>query len=108
MIYLWIALGSALGGVARYWCSGFAARRFGETLPWSTLLVNVLGWSVIGLGEGTARRPGPHATSAITRLGPPVAPLILGPPATMVAPVAGSWSRLASASRPQRFDGNHL
>lgn len=47
--YLWIAVGSALGGMARYWCSGFAARLIGETFPWGTLLVNVLGSFIIGL-----------------------------------------------------------
>ena len=47
--YAWIALGSALGGVARYWCSGFVAARFGETFPWGTVLVNVLGSFLIGL-----------------------------------------------------------
>ena len=31
ILYCWIALGSALGGVARYWCTGFAARIPGET-----------------------------------------------------------------------------
>jgi fluoride exporter len=48
MTYFWIAVGSALGGVARYWCSGIAARLMGETFPWGTLLVNVLGSFVIG------------------------------------------------------------
>ena len=33
MNYLWVALGSALGGVARYWCSGVAARLVGRDLP---------------------------------------------------------------------------
>jgi CrcB protein len=47
-IYGWIALGSALGGVARYWCSGVAARFFGETFPWGTLFVNVTGSLLIG------------------------------------------------------------
>ncbi len=47
-LYLWIALGSALGGVARYWCTGVAARLFGETFPWGTLFVNVLGSFIIG------------------------------------------------------------
>jgi CrcB protein len=46
--YLWIAIGSALGGVARYWCSGVAARLIGETFPWGTLIVNVVGSLVIG------------------------------------------------------------
>src|SRR5437764_12467246 len=46
--YFWIAVGSALGGVTRYWCSGVAARLIGETFPWGTLLVNVLGSFVIG------------------------------------------------------------
>jgi CrcB protein len=48
-LYCWIALGSALGGVARYFCSGVAARLFGETFPWGTLFVNVTGSFVIGL-----------------------------------------------------------
>ena len=47
-IYLWIALGSALGGVARYWLSGLIAHGFGETFPWGTLLVNVSGSLAIG------------------------------------------------------------
>jgi CrcB protein len=46
--YLWIAIGSALGGVARYWCSGLAARLIGETFPWGTLIVNVVGSFIIG------------------------------------------------------------
>jgi len=48
-IYLWIALGSALGGAGRYWCSGVIARHIGETFPWGTLVVNVLGSLLIGL-----------------------------------------------------------
>jgi CrcB protein len=48
MIYFWIGVGSALGGVARYWCSGVAARLIGETFPWGTLIVNITGSFVIG------------------------------------------------------------
>ena len=48
ILYCWIAIGSALGGIARYWCSGVAARLFGETFPWGTLLVNVTGSFIIG------------------------------------------------------------
>jgi CrcB protein len=48
MIYLWIALGSALGGVARYACQGWAARLISETFPWGTLVVNIVGCSFIG------------------------------------------------------------
>ncbi|GAC1329073.1 MAG: fluoride efflux transporter CrcB [Beijerinckiaceae bacterium] len=48
MLYVWVMIGSALGGGARYWCSGFAARHFGETFPWGTLIVNVFGSFIIG------------------------------------------------------------
>jgi fluoride exporter len=49
MEYLWIALGSALGGVGRYWLSGVIARGFGEAFPIGTLVVNVTGSFLIGL-----------------------------------------------------------
>jgi CrcB protein len=48
-IYLWIAVGSALGGVARFWFSGVVARLIGETFPWGTLIVNVTGSFAIGV-----------------------------------------------------------
>ena len=48
LLYCWIALGSAIGGVARYWCSGVAARLVGETFPWGTIFVNVTGSLIIG------------------------------------------------------------
>jgi fluoride exporter len=48
LLYLWIAAGSALGGVARYFCTGLAARLLGETFPWGTLFVNVTGSFIIG------------------------------------------------------------
>src|SRR5215475_1621096 len=47
-LYLWVALGSALGGIARFFCTGVAARLLGETFPWGTLFVNVLGSFIIG------------------------------------------------------------
>lgn len=47
-MYLWIGLGSALGGMARYGCSGLAARMIGETFPFGTLFVNVFGSLIIG------------------------------------------------------------
>jgi CrcB protein len=34
--------------MARYWCSGVAARMIGETFPWGTLIVNVVGSFIIG------------------------------------------------------------
>ena len=48
LAYFWIAIGSALGGMARYWCSGLVAARFGETFPWGTIVVNIIGSFVIG------------------------------------------------------------
>lgn len=48
MSYLWIGLGSALGGMARYGCSDLAARYVGVGFPWATLFVNVAGSLIIG------------------------------------------------------------
>jgi CrcB protein len=49
MAYLWVALGGALGSVARYACSNLASRWLGDGFPWGTLFVNVSGSFVIGL-----------------------------------------------------------
>lgn len=48
LTYLLVAGGGALGTVARFWLSGVIGRRFGETFPWGTLLVNVSGCLAIG------------------------------------------------------------
>jgi CrcB protein len=48
MTYLWIALGGALGSVARYACSTAAVRLVGAGFPWGTLFVNVAGSFTIG------------------------------------------------------------
>jgi CrcB protein len=49
MAYLWVALGGALGSVARYACSGVAARWLGSGFPYGTLFVNVVGSYAIGV-----------------------------------------------------------
>ncbi len=47
MIYLWVALGGALGSVARYWIAMSLALLTGAEFPWGTLLINVVGSFVI-------------------------------------------------------------
>jgi fluoride exporter len=46
--YILVGLGSAAGGMSRYWASGLAANRFGQSIPFSTLFVNVTGSFIIG------------------------------------------------------------
>ena len=46
--YLWIALGGALGSVARFAFSSAIAGWFGQSFPWGTMLVNISGSFVIG------------------------------------------------------------
>ncbi len=47
--YLLVALGSAVGGMARYTCSILTVRYISETFPWSTLFVNIVGSFLIGI-----------------------------------------------------------
>jgi CrcB protein len=55
---IWVALGSVIGGTARYWLSGFVARRVGETFPWGTMVVNVSGAFLLGILAASAARHG--------------------------------------------------
>lgn len=53
--YLLIAVGGALGSMARFWMGAFVTELlgpqfpFGPNLPWGTILINILGSFVIGL-----------------------------------------------------------
>lgn len=47
--FLSVLIGSALGGVARYWLSGVVGRAVGETFPWGTMAVNVSGAFAVGV-----------------------------------------------------------
>jgi fluoride exporter len=66
-IYLWIAVGSALGGVARFALSGFVANQFGATFPWGTFIVNVTGSFVIGFVNTLTGPEGRVFASGTTR-----------------------------------------
>ncbi len=46
--YLWVALGSAVGGVARYGFGLVADRWWGASFPWGTIAINILGSFIIG------------------------------------------------------------
>ena len=43
-----IGLAGMIGTLCRYWLSGLVARQYGETFPWGTLVVNVLGCFLAG------------------------------------------------------------
>ena len=65
--YIWIAIGSALGGMARHWCSVAGMRLLGEAFPWPTLFVNVLGSFIIGLFATLTGPEGRFLAGATTR-----------------------------------------
>lgn len=48
LTYIWIGVGSALGGMARFAVSRGFAFWIGETFPWGTMTVNVTGSFIIG------------------------------------------------------------
>ena len=43
-----VALAGMLGTLLRYWLSGFVARQYGETFPWGTMAVNLIGCFLAG------------------------------------------------------------
>lgn len=59
--------GGFLGGLCRFWLSGFVGTRVGELFPWGTLAVNVTGAFVIGLLAGIADRGGSFLASPLAQ-----------------------------------------
>lgn len=43
-----VGIGSAVGGILRYWISGLVANRLGQLFPWGTIVVNITGCFLIG------------------------------------------------------------
>lgn len=46
--YVLIALGGALGAIARYWVGGAVASRMGTRFPWGTFIINISACVIIG------------------------------------------------------------
>ena len=67
MTVLWVALGGALGSVARYAISGVAVRWLGAGFPYGTLFVNVTGSFTIGLLAALVAADGRPSLSADAR-----------------------------------------
>lgn len=53
-----VLVGGFIGGVMRFFLSGYVGRRIGETFPWGTFVVNVSGAFVIGTAAGLGARLG--------------------------------------------------
>ena len=67
LTYVWIAIGSAIGGLARYsltrWTLGWSS-----SFPWGTILINVIGALVIGFFGTFTLTSGRYPVSENTRL----------------------------------------
>ena len=49
MEYVWVGVGGSVGAIARFAMTRFAVARFGDTFPWGTLTINLLGAFTVGL-----------------------------------------------------------
>lgn len=56
--YLMIAIGGAIGSMARYWFAAFMVSVTGPTFPWGTLIINIVGSFAIGLFASWTRGSG--------------------------------------------------
>jgi fluoride exporter len=72
-MYLWVALGGALGSVARYWMGVRITVLAGLAFPWATILINILGSLAIGflvtLTGPEGRVPAPLGIRAFLLIG---------------------------------------
>jgi fluoride exporter len=65
-----VLVGSAAGGIARFWLADAVANRYGERLPWGTLVVNVTGALAAGICAALLSNWQPDETASLAwRLG---------------------------------------
>lgn len=68
MAYLWVALGSALGGTGRYAFGLLASRLWGDSFPWGTIVINIAGSFIIGFFGALTAPDGPMPTHPNLRI----------------------------------------
>lgn len=56
--FWWVAIGAALGGLARYYLGGFVQERAASGFPAGTFAVNILGSFIVGVIVRFALEPG--------------------------------------------------
>ena len=66
-LYLWIFLGSGIGGFARFALNGLVSNSFGGTFPWGTFIINVSGSFVIGFFNTLTSPDGRYLASPTAR-----------------------------------------
>ena len=57
LTFLLVALGGAIGSVARAWIALLSVRLVGAGFPWGTIVINVVGSLIIGMVAATALSP---------------------------------------------------
>ena len=83
---LLVAAGGGIGGIIRFWLSVAIGRRYGETFPWGTLVVNVTGAACIGVLAGLLIDRESHAVAQV--------PLWTG----LIIGILGSYTTVSSFS----------
>lgn len=64
---LYVALGGALGSLARFWLAEACAAWLGSNFPWGTIIVNISGCFVIGFFSTLTGPDGRILASTLTR-----------------------------------------
>ncbi len=65
MTWIAVAVGGALGSMARHWVNLEVAHRLERVVPWATFIVNVVGCVVIGAMAGRIASGRWHVTPAM-------------------------------------------
>ena len=47
-MWVWVAIGGAIGALFRFWVAGYVQKKVGISFPFGTMTVNVLGSFIIG------------------------------------------------------------
>ena len=105
LTYLYIALGGAIGSVARAWTANVFVRMYGAHFPWGTIFINIAGSFIIGFFGALTTSDGRFTAHPDARAFVMIGIAAASQPSPLSACKRWTWLATVSPARPSPISG---